>query len=143
MFIYRWQDTRRALEGLRDYPGSPYDAIILEYVDPTTGGPVMPTLSYRSQLLRAESATQPHRRMASTIYCVLEGEGFTEVEGKRIEWGRNDVFAVPGWQWHRHANRGGEDAFLYSVTDEPVMRKLGLYREEGRASDGAVMRLDT
>jgi gentisate 1,2-dioxygenase len=143
MFLYRWEDTRRALLGLKDYPGSPYDGIILEYVDPTNGGPVMPTLSYRAQLLRGASRTLPHRRMASTIYCVLEGEGTTEVEGRRLEWGRNDVFTVPGWQWHEHANTGREDALLYSVTDEPVMRKLGLYREEGRGADGKAVRLDT
>jgi gentisate 1,2-dioxygenase len=142
MFIYRWEDTRRALLGLRDYPGSPHDGIILEYVDPTTGGPVMPTLSYRSQLLRAGSRTLPQRRMASTIYCVLEGEGFTEIEGRRLEWARNDVFALPGWQWHAHAATGREDALLYSVTDEPAMRKLGLYRAEGRSADGVARRLD-
>src|SRR5215470_670007 len=39
MFIYRWGTTRQALERLRDYAGSPYDGLILEYVDPTTGGP--------------------------------------------------------------------------------------------------------
>jgi gentisate 1,2-dioxygenase len=142
MFVYRWEDTRRALLGLSDYPGSPYDAIILEYVDPTTGGSVMPTLSYRSQLLRAKSRTLPQRRMASTVYCVLEGEGYTEVEGTRLEWERNDVFAVPNWQWHAHGNTGSDDALLYSVTDEPVLRKLGLYRAEGRAADGATVRLD-
>ena len=142
MFVYRWEDTQRALQGLRDYPGSPYDGIILEYVDPTTGASVVPTLSYRSQLLRGGVPTLPHRRMASTVYCVLEGEGYTEVEGKRLEWERNDVFAVPGWQWRHHINTGREDAFLYSVTDEPVMRKLGLYREEGRAADGRIVRLD-
>ncbi|MGH7088693.1 MAG: cupin domain-containing protein, partial [Stellaceae bacterium] len=134
MFLYRWEETRRALLGLRDYPGSPYDGIILEYVDPTNGGPVMPTLSFRSQLLRAGGRTLPWRRMASTLYCVLDGAGTTEVEGKRLAWSRNDVFAVPAWQWHHHEAALGEDAFLYSVTDEPALQKLGLYREERRAA---------
>ena len=138
MFVYRWQATKHALEQLRDYPGSPYDGIILEYVDPATGGPVMPTMSFRSQLLRPRAQTQAHRKTASTIYCVLDGEGYTEVDGKRLDWARNDVFTVPGWTWHAHGNAGKEDAFLYSVTDEPAMRKLGLFHEEGKLADGRI-----
>jgi len=116
LFVYRWEQTRAALERLRAYPGSPYDGIIFEYVDPTTGGCVMPTMSFRCQLLRGGERTLPHRKTASNVYCVLEGEGCTEVEGTRLEWKRNDVFTVPGWLWHEHKNTGGEDAFLYSVT---------------------------
>jgi gentisate 1,2-dioxygenase len=138
MFIYRWEKTREALEQLRPYAGSPYDGVILEYVDPTTGNSVMPTMSFRSQLLRPGERTRAHRKTASNIYCVLEGEGYTEVEGKRLEWTRNDVFTVPGWVWHQHANTGQGDAFLYCVTDEPTMRKLGLYREEGKMQDGNI-----
>jgi gentisate 1,2-dioxygenase len=75
------------------------------------------------------------------VYCVLEGEGCTEVEGTKLEWKRNDVFTVPGWQWHGHTNTTRHNAFLYSVTDEPTMRKLGLYREEGKTVDGRIQSL--
>jgi gentisate 1,2-dioxygenase len=138
LFVYRWQHTRAALDRLAPYRGSPYDGIIFEYVDPTTGGPVMPTMSFRCQMLRPDEQTLAHRKTASTIYCVLEGEGVTEVEGVTLEWNCNDVFAVPGWLWHEHKNRTNHPAFLYSVTDEPTMRKLGLFRAEGRSVDGAV-----
>ena len=116
-----------------------HDGIIVEYADPATGASVMPTMSFRSQMLRPGEETQTHRHMSSTLYCVLEGSGHTEVDGERIEWGRNDVFAVPGWRWHAHANASKTgDAVLYSVTDEPVYRKLGLYREERKRDDGSV-----
>jgi gentisate 1,2-dioxygenase len=143
LFVYRWQETRAALERLKDYPGSPYDGIIFEYVDPTTGGPVMPTMSFRCQMLRPGEATRAHRKTASTVYCVLEGEGRTEVEGTMLEWKRNDVFTVPGWLWHEHKNASGQPAFLYSVTDEPTMRKLGLFREEVKSVDGKIEQLAT
>ncbi len=142
MFIYKWEQTRKALEGMVGYEGSPYDGIIVEYVDPTTGGAVMPTMSFRSQLLRAGECTLKHRKTASTIYCVLEGSGSTVVEGKEFKWGRNDVFTIPGWQWHEHRNETGNPVYLYSVTDEPAMRKLGLYREEGMTADGVVSLLE-
>lgn len=141
LFVYRWDETRTALERLKDYPGSPYDGIIFEYVDPTTGGPVMPTMSFRCQMLRPGETTRPHRKTASTVYCVLEGEGITDVEGTALEWKRNDVFTVPGWLWHQHRNAADCPAFLYSVTDEPTMRKLGLFREEGRDASGRAYEL--
>jgi gentisate 1,2-dioxygenase len=136
MFVYRWEQTRTALKNLESHAGSPHDGIICEYVDPTTGGPVMPTMSFRSQMLRGQEHTLAHRKTSSTVYCVLEGEGYTQVEDVRLEWRRNDVFAVPSWHWHCHVNNTRDNAFLYSVTDEPAMRKLGLFREEGRSREG-------
>ena len=138
MFSYKWCDTRRALERMSGYEGSPADGIVVEYVDPTTGGAVMPTMSFRAQLLRPGETTQWRRRTASSMYCVLEGEGRIELESDAIDWRRNDVFAVPGWHWSRFVNTTREPVFLYSVNDEPTMRKLGLFREQTRSESGAV-----
>lgn len=134
MFVYRWEKTKQMLRSLRDYDGDSYDGIIVEYVDPSTGGSVMPTMSFRSQLIRSGERTETHRHTSSTVYCCLEGNGHTEVGGTRLEWARNDVFVLPSWTWHAHVNTSDKDAFLYSVTDEPTLRKLGLYREETRSS---------
>ena len=139
MFHYRWPQTQKALEGMREYEGSPHDGIIIEYTDPVTGEPVMPTMSYRNQMLRPAEHTQSHRHMSSTLYCVLEGGGYSIVDDERIEWERNDIFAIPGWCWHEHINTSKSDnAFLYSVTDEPTYRKLGLFREERKSKDGRI-----
>ncbi|MGE4086304.1 MAG: cupin domain-containing protein [Vicinamibacterales bacterium] len=133
MFVYRWNETVAALDRMRGYDGSPHDGVILEYVNPETGESVVPTMAYHVQLLRPGEETQEHRHTASTAYFVIEGEGTTEVDGEEFAWGRNDVFAVPGWAWHRHQNRSAKkDAILYAVTDAPVLRKLALYREEAR-----------
>ena len=142
MFTYRWADTRRALEKMAGYEGSPYDGILVEYVDPTTGGPVMPTLSFRAQMLRPGEATRERRQTASTVYCVLEGAGQVEVAGETITWQRNDVFTVPGWTWRRFVNASDKPVFLYSVTDEPTLRKLGLLREEGKTAQGEIIRIE-
>ena len=130
MLIYRGSDTRAQLNRLSDYPGDPCDGIIIEFVDPLTGGSVMSTLSYRAQLLRPGERTQTHRHTSSTMYCVMEGSGVTYVNGTALHWERNDAFCVPGWAWHAHENQMPEDAVLYSVTDAPTLKKLGLYREE-------------
>jgi gentisate 1,2-dioxygenase len=48
-----------------------------------------------------------------------------------MEWSPRDSFVVPNWTWHRHINRSKtEDAILFTVNDEPVMKSLDYYREE-------------
>jgi gentisate 1,2-dioxygenase len=131
MFVYRWKDAAAALERMRGYEGSPHDGLILEYVNPVTGEPVTLTMSFSVQLLRPGQALRRHRHTSSSFYCCLKGRGRTIVDGKALDWGENDLFVVPTWAWHEHVNLDPKgDAVLYCVSDEPVMRKLGLYREE-------------
>lgn len=136
-YLYRWEHTCEALEALRGEAGSPHEGVVVEYTNPLTGGPVVPTMSFRASLLRPGEATCERRRTASTVYTVVDGSGVTEIDGKRFSWSRNDIFVIPGWKWHRHLN-GGSDARLYAVSDAPALQKLHLYREQERLADGSV-----
>lgn len=132
LWHYPWQQTRAALEHLAEMTeGSPYDGVILEYMDPASGGPVMPTIACHIQLLKPGQRTQAHRHTASAIYHVVEGEGYSIVDGQRLNWERKDVFCIPGWTFHEHGNASAtEPAILFSYTEAPVLRALQLYREE-------------
>ncbi|MGW0712154.1 cupin domain-containing protein [Streptomyces sp. NPDC002643] len=129
---YPWSETSKALAAIGDdVTGSRYDGVVLEYSNPHTGGPVMPTISCRISRLRPGFDGAAHRHTAGTIYHVVSGEGRTEVDGTVLEWGEKDVFAVPGWTVHRHRNVSrSTDAILMSYTNEPVHQALGVYREE-------------
>ncbi len=37
MFVYRWDMVRELLERHKDWDGDPHDALMVEYIDPTTG----------------------------------------------------------------------------------------------------------
>lgn len=126
---YRWTVARAALHALRADAGSPYDGIVMEYTNPYTGGPTLPTMSSYLQLLRAGERTRAHRHTSSTVYHVAEGRGHSVVRGERLDWEENDTFVVPAWSWHEHASDGGE-AVLFSFSDRPIMRAFGLEREE-------------
>ena len=53
------------------------------------------------------------------------------IAGKRYDWSKNDIFVVPSWACHEHANASErDDAVLFSFSDLPSMVALGLYREE-------------
>lgn len=129
VYRYPWEDMHAALMAERGADGSPFDGILMEYTDPKTGGSTLPTMSCRAQLLRQAEATKAHRTISSTIYYVISGSGSTVIEGSRFEWGPGDVFVVPNWHWHEHVN-GDAESLLFSVTDEPVMRCLGMFREQ-------------
>lgn len=126
---YPWVEMHEALQQARREPGSPFDGTILEYVNPLNSGPTLPTMSCRAQLLQAGTATKAHRSTSSTVYFVIGGEGASIINGIEFRWARGDVFVVPTWAWHEH-RCGGEDAFLFSITDQPVLMTLGMFREE-------------
>jgi gentisate 1,2-dioxygenase len=138
---YRGSEVRDALDRLRGAAGDPYEGVALRFVNPVTGGPVFPTLDYRAQLLRPGEATRWKRETASTLYIVLEGEGATEVAGRRFDWARNDILVVPNFLWRRHLNTGGGDAVLYAVSDMPLLEKIGQYGAQGRTEAGEVVEL--
>ncbi len=128
---YTYARTRATLASIAAHDtGSPHDGVILEYVNPRTGGPVMPTMGCHVQWLAPGAATEPHRHTSSVAYHVIEGEGYSLVGDERLDWQAKDVFCVPSWYPHRHVNAlGTKPAVLFSFTDAPVLRAVGLYRE--------------
>ncbi|MFI2259499.1 cupin domain-containing protein [Streptomyces tubercidicus] len=138
LLAYPWDKSYEALRDLaRVSDGSPYDGIFMEYVNPATGGPVLPTMSAHLQLLRPGAATRAHRHTGSVVYQVAKGRGHSVVAGERLDWRENDIFCVPSWAWHEHANDDpSEDACLFSFDDFPTLRRLGLYVEEALTENG-------
>jgi len=96
---------------------------------------------YGALLLRGGETTRFKRETASTLYIAMEGEGVTEIAGQRLDWRANDIFAVPSFAWRRHVNEGGTDAVLYTVSDAPLIEKIGQYRAQGRLPDDTVAEL--
>ncbi|MHB8618557.1 MAG: cupin domain-containing protein, partial [Chloroflexota bacterium] len=129
---YKWADTLDALERLSRLEGSPFDDVALEYINPFTGGPAIPTIACWAQMIRPGVHTQAHRQVTSKVYHVYEGSGYSVIGGQRFDWKKGDFFCVPTWAWHEHANEGTEPAYLFSIQDTPVLKALGLYREEAR-----------
>ncbi|HWP60926.1 MAG TPA: cupin domain-containing protein [Candidatus Acidoferrales bacterium] len=134
-FVYKWAETRQTLEKLAEAgDASPYDGILLEYTNPVTGGPTMPTIGCWIQMLRPGEETRKHRHTGSSIFHVVQGEGIVfagKREMEKFEWGERDCFVVPSWCWHQFRNLSNtKPAIIFSVTDRPVLEALGLYREE-------------
>jgi gentisate 1,2-dioxygenase len=128
---WRWEATRAALDRLATLEPSPFDDVIMEYVDPITGRPVTPALGCYAQLLRPGVRTRAHKETSSAVYYVVEGTGSTTVGSTRFDWGSGDFVVVPPRAPHSHANASSADpAILFSVQDVPLLTYLNLYRSE-------------
>ncbi len=127
---HRWESTSAALFALAELEPSPFDDVMMEYVDPATGGPVLPTIGCYIQMIRPGVRTRAHRHNTCAVYHAVQGSGRTTIDGVQYQWHQRDFFAVPPWAQHEHANDGAEPAILFSMQDVPLLTAVGLYREE-------------
>jgi gentisate 1,2-dioxygenase len=63
------------------------DGIMMDYVNPDTGGPVMPTMGASMQMLRPGERTKAHRETGSFVYQCAKGEGYSIVNGQSASTG--------------------------------------------------------
>ncbi len=129
---YKWNPTYERLKRLAGKKGSPHDGVILEYVNPITGGSAFPTIDCHIQMLRGGEQTKEHRHTSGAIYFVVQGEGETHAGEQVLRWSKGDGFVVPNWCWHRHRNLVRDESILFSVSDAPMLKAVQLYREEGK-----------
>ena len=112
-------------ERLAAAAADPDDASVRRIVLPA---PMMPTMEISVRQLDGGTSTRRFRTTANQIFCVMDGEGETEVEGQRFEWSIGDTIVVPAWNWHQHRTSRG--AKLFSVSDDPLMRWAKYSRRE-------------
>ncbi|OBQ53808.1 hypothetical protein A4U61_06700 [Streptomyces sp. H-KF8] len=127
---YPYAATKEALAKLRVDEGSPEHGVELEFTNPLTGGPVLPTMACGMHLVPAGNAAITRRHTSSVIFCAVEGTGHTVIDGERFDWEQHDFLAIPSWSTYRHVADDGADAVLFSMNDRPLYEPFGLYREE-------------
>jgi gentisate 1,2-dioxygenase len=126
---YRYERARQNLATLhRNGLVDPCHGVKLRYVNPVTGGSVMPTMSAALQLLPAGFRTAPYRSTDGTVFVVIEGRGRSQIADASFDWAENDVFVEPSWAPQRH--HAESEAVLFSFSDRAAQEKLGLWREQ-------------
>ncbi|MCM2449734.1 cupin domain-containing protein [Agrobacterium vitis] len=131
---YRWEHTDQALtdqllleeEGQPATVGQGHAAV--RYINPTTGGDVMPTIRAEFHRLRAGTVTPGCREVGSSVFQVFDGEGVVVLNGREQRLDKGDIFVVPSWvKWSLQA----ESQFdLFRFSDAPIMERLGFARTQ-------------
>ena len=121
LLVYPWDRTEAALSAMAELDESD-GGVTVEYNNPATGGPVLPTIGCYAHRLRPGGLTRPRRTNASAILHVVRGRGRTIVGDQKLEWETGDVLAIPHWLWVQHENASAaEPAFLFTSTDAPIL----------------------
>jgi gentisate 1,2-dioxygenase len=100
----------------------------LEYRNSQTGAAVLPTIGAYLQLLPQGFRGTPSRATDATIFCAVEGHGTSTIGEKTFNWGPRDVFVAPSW--HPVSHQANEEAVLFSFSDRPAQKALGIWRAE-------------
>jgi gentisate 1,2-dioxygenase len=129
VFNYPYSRSREILDELyRNGPLHPCHGIKMQYINPATGGYPLPAIGAFIQLLPSGFRGTAHRSTDSTVYCVVEGRGRSQIGEKTFVWKEHDIFVVPSWYSLSHEPQG--DAVLFSYSDRPVQKALGIWREQ-------------
>ena len=66
---------------------------------------------------RSRAPTPPSTATPGTrMLFMVEGAGWTEVDGVRYDWKPWDAIHIPAWSWHRHGNDGDKVARFMSYS---------------------------
>ncbi len=125
-YRYSGEGMRRMLAAA---PPGADGARTVRYVNPATGGAVMPTLDCYAARLSRGVPTRSKRTTYNVICLVVSGHGRSTIGEESFEWSQHDVFTIPHWTFARHEAAGG-DADLFMVTDKSAFERLDLVREE-------------
>ena len=129
VFAYPYRLSRQSLEQLaRTDQAHAAHGYKMEFINPASGGPAMPTMGAYLQLLPKGFRGRPYRCTDGTVFSVIDGRGSVSIEGKAFAFGERDVFVVPSWQACTLCAE--QDSVLFSFSDRPVQKALGLWREQ-------------
>lgn len=129
---YPYEKTHAALEAMVAAQScDPHLGVKMQYINPQTGGHVLPTMACFLQHLPAAFAGQNMRSTDASINFVVAGTGRVWIGETCLEWGPDDVFVLPNWSWYRFEVDSQAEIFSYS--DRAAQENLGLYREEKSA----------
>jgi gentisate 1,2-dioxygenase len=131
-WYFKWRDAERTLRQMVEQPPESVGGLVMEYKN-RDGGPALPTIACGARMLVGGEQTSMQRQTSVGIFHVVRGRGKTMINDVVFEWEQGDYFVVPNWSWHRHENRSrDEEAFLFFISDRPLLEPFGLYRAEHR-----------
>jgi len=98
----------------------------------TSGPATSPALLAHFVRIRPGDRVPTSPNATSEIYYVIRGSGLSLVNGEAVTWDTGDFLTLPAGC--RSTHHAAEDAALYWVTDEPLLRYLGVSATEARFS---------
>jgi gentisate 1,2-dioxygenase len=145
--VFPWSDMKVALDSVEaEWATIPYTKAdgqpgewsisghrdIEEPADPTL---VSRTLGGSATRISRQCSTLRLQETASCVYHVIQGSGYSVIDGETYTWEKADTFCIPAWHAYQHFANSNEAVYLYRFDDRPMLDALGLYRRAGVDSE--------
>jgi gentisate 1,2-dioxygenase len=137
---YRWEHTEAALTQQLELEAAGFPATVeqghaaVRYVNPTTGGDVMPTIRAEFHRLAVGVTTTTKREVGSSVYQVFEGSARFTIDDQTHTVEKGDLVVVPSWSALTLATDDGVDLFRFG--DQPIVERLGFDRVHELTPEG-------
>jgi gentisate 1,2-dioxygenase len=120
--IWRWEDLAPRLDEVLRDPLRRADRRFIALVNSDTGeaGGVFPSIFLGIQIFGPGEHIVAHRHNSYALYHIIQGEGYSVLDGQRFDWKRGDTFGCPPMASHEHINTGSEPAIQYVIQDMPA-----------------------
>lgn len=120
--MWRWRDVEPQLQEVAEDPLRRADRRFLSLVHDDTGdaGGAVPSTFIGLQIFNPGEHILPHRHNSYAVYHILQGTGYSVLDGEKFEWERGDTFVCPPMASHEHINTGDEPAIQYVFQDMPA-----------------------
>jgi len=121
--FWKWKDVKHTLDRLAEDPireaERRFCTIVNSDTEELTGA--SPYIFIGIQLIHSGERVPPHRHNSVAIYHILQGKGYSVVEGVKYHWEKGDTLSCPAWAYHEHIAEGDEDTIMYVVQDMPML----------------------
>lgn len=98
------------------------------------GDHISKIIGAHAERIDADTVSPPRQETPSFVFHIYQGSGYTLVgkgaSQKKLEWTLSDTFAVPHYSHVQHFANEGETTYLFSFSDEPLMKNLDMYRKK-------------
>jgi gentisate 1,2-dioxygenase len=133
IFSYPYVQSDKALDDMAATTEiDAWDGYKLRFLNPLTGESPMPTMSTFMQRLPPGFSGRPYRQTDGTVFSVVDGDGIATLDfggkSQTITFKAKDLFVVPSWHCLRFTTTMG--CTLFSYSDRPVHKALGIFKEE-------------
>ncbi|KAK3307760.1 putative gentisate 1,2-dioxygenase [Chaetomium strumarium] len=113
-------------------PAESAERRVLMLVNPSMAAPCTTDTIYGGlQLVNPGEVAPAHRHIAFAARFIIDGSGFTAVEGKRMSLARGDVILTPTWHWHDHGNESDAPVIWLDALNLPLFRYARVNFAEG------------
>ncbi|KAH7323195.1 RmlC-like cupin domain-containing protein [Stachybotrys elegans] len=134
--IWKYEDTLPHLESAgRLVPEEKAERRVLMLVNPNLKSPFTTDTIYAGlQLVNPGETAPAHRHIAFACRFIMDGDGFTAVEGKKMPLTRGDVVVTPVWHWHDHGNESDKPVIWLDLLNLPLFTYARVNFAENYAS---------